>query len=117
MQDTNKTIIKKTPAFTRGLGRRYIFIMVSASAIALFAVLRLFLLLSGPIKWTGAIPVASPQASTNPSTAATSSNYWLANIERQGTVAFGDSAFKIYRNVQDYGAKGKLGLMCYTTQY
>ena len=76
--------------------------MVSFSAIALFAALRFFLLLIGPPSQTGAVPVASPQAST----AATSSSYWLANIKRQGTVAFGDSSFKIYRNVKDYGAKG-----------
>ena len=74
--------------------------MVLFSALALFALLRLFLILIGPIPRSGAMPVATP------STAATASSYWLANIQRQGTVAFGDSSFKIYRNVQDYGAKG-----------
>ena len=34
------------------------------------------------------------------------SSYWVESIQRQGTVAFGDSAFKIFRNVKDYGAKG-----------
>lgn len=80
--------------------------MVSFSAIALFVAVRFFLLLIGPPSQIAALPVASPQESTSPSTAAVSSSYWLANIKRQGTVAFGDSAFKIFRNVQDYGAKG-----------
>lgn len=37
-----------------------------------------------------------------------SSSYWLANINRQGIVAYGtDSGYKVYRNVKDYGAKGE----------
>ena len=36
----------------------------------------------------------------------TSSSYWVANIERQGSVAFGSSSYTIFRNVMDYGAKG-----------
>ena len=71
-------------------------------------------MLAGSTSLTGAVPVTAPLNSTSPSnlthpsTTATSSSYWLANIKRQGTVAFGNSAFKIYRNVQDYGAKGML---------
>jgi glucan 1,3-beta-glucosidase len=35
------------------------------------------------------------------------SSYWLASIQRQGTVAYGsDPNFKIFRNIRDYGAKG-----------
>ncbi|KAK5561906.1 hypothetical protein LTR46_000711 [Exophiala xenobiotica] len=35
------------------------------------------------------------------------SSYWLAQIQRQGTVAFGDDPnYKIFRNVKDYGAVG-----------
>lgn len=38
---------------------------------------------------------------------ASSSNYWLANINRQGVVPFGNGTeYKIFRNVKDYGAKG-----------
>jgi hypothetical protein len=48
--------------------------------------------------------LASPVSSVK---RATSSNYWLANIKRQGSVAFGsDSSYAVYRNVMDYGAKG-----------
>jgi hypothetical protein len=34
------------------------------------------------------------------------SSYWLANIQRQGKVAYGDSNFQIFRNVKDFGATG-----------
>jgi glucan 1,3-beta-glucosidase len=34
------------------------------------------------------------------------SSYWLAQIPRNGQVVYGDSAFKIFRNVKDYGAVG-----------
>ncbi|GES59356.1 exo-beta-1,3-glucanase Exg0 [Aspergillus terreus] len=38
---------------------------------------------------------------------ASSSDYWVANIKRQGTVAFGNNTdYKVYRNVKDYGATG-----------
>ena len=84
--------------------------MLVFSSIALFAALRLGLLLFAPSSPVGAVPVGSPANGTSfngttiPKTKATS--YWVSSIQRQGTVAFGDSSFKIYRNVQDYGAKG-----------
>lgn len=35
------------------------------------------------------------------------SSYWLAQIQRQGTVAFGsDPNYKVFRSVKDYGAVG-----------
>jgi len=34
------------------------------------------------------------------------SSYWVANIQRQGTVAFGASGYQVFRNVMDFGAKG-----------
>lgn len=38
-----------------------------------------------------------------------SSDYWFANIKRQGTVPFGiNPNYKVFRNVKDYGAKGML---------
>jgi glucan 1,3-beta-glucosidase len=40
------------------------------------------------------------------SRAASTSTYWLANIARTGTVAFGDSGFQVFRNVRDFGAVG-----------
>lgn len=41
-----------------------------------------------------------------------SSNYWLANINRQGVVPFGNSTeYKVFRNVRDYGAKGMFPLL------
>ena len=52
-----------------------------------------------------ALAAPSPQAST-PATSA-SSSYWLASIQRQGTVApFGTSDYPVYRNVKEHGAVG-----------
>lgn len=82
------------------------------SKAALFAAL----LVAVPSSLVGASPVASPQATTTASPAAgvagTSSSYWLANIQRQGTVPFGNgSSYTIFRNVKDFGAKGKFQLL------
>jgi glucan 1,3-beta-glucosidase len=35
------------------------------------------------------------------------SSYWYENIQHQGISAFGASGYKVYRNVKDYGAKGR----------
>ena len=35
--------------------------------------------------------------------------YWYSQIKRQGTVAYGfNSSYVIWRNVKDYGAKGRM---------
>lgn len=35
------------------------------------------------------------------------SDFWLANMKRQGAVPFGHGPdYKVFRNVKDYGAKG-----------
>ena len=47
---------------------------------------------------------AAPTTSKDLSTRQT--GYWFSTIPRQGKVAYGDSNFKIYRNVKDFGAKG-----------
>ncbi|QKX62004.1 uncharacterized protein TRUGW13939_09160 [Talaromyces rugulosus] len=62
--------------------------------------IRLFLLL-GLSTLLAAAP--TPQASA----ASSSSGFWMANIKRQGTVAFGNATdYQIFRNVHDFGAKG-----------
>ena len=33
--------------------------------------------------------------------------YWLADITHQGYAPFGPSGYTVFRNVKDYGAKGK----------
>ena len=80
----------------------------SFSTAALFVTLR-FLLLSVSTSPVEAVPMASTSANTTTpkKVASTSSSYWVANIQRQGTVAFGnDTSYKVFRNVQDYGATG-----------
>lgn len=59
--------------------------------------------ISGP----AATPFPVPVNSTGPLTPVeSSSTYWLSSIKRQGTVPFGDAAFKVFRNVREYGATG-----------
>ncbi|KAH8815884.1 pectate lyase superfamily protein-domain-containing protein [Xylogone sp. PMI_703] len=72
--------------------------MVSFSVFTLLATLSPFLLAS-------AAPTANPVPVPAERQAAASS-YWLASIKRQGNVAYGDSSYKVFRNVADYGAKG-----------
>ncbi|KAI1457217.1 glycoside hydrolase family 55 protein [Annulohypoxylon moriforme] len=36
----------------------------------------------------------------------TGSDYWVADIKRQGVAVYADSGYKVFRNVKDYGAKG-----------
>ncbi|KAK7526327.1 glycoside hydrolase family 55 protein [Phyllosticta citriasiana] len=53
------------------------------------------------------ISLGVSSSSSSAATAAASSSYWVANIERQGVVAYGASAdYTIFRNVKDFGAKG-----------
>ncbi|KAG5972701.1 hypothetical protein E4U55_000744 [Claviceps digitariae] len=70
--------------------------IVSASLLAL----RLFSL---PIS---AAPGPAVQQGASSQAVATNSNWWMANIPRQGKPAFGATNFKVFRNVKDYGAKG-----------
>ena len=37
-----------------------------------------------------------------------SSSYWYENIPHRGISAFGPQGYAVYRNVKDFGAKGKL---------
>ncbi|MCJ1379596.1 hypothetical protein MMC17_002698 [Xylographa soralifera] len=65
-----------------------------------FAASHFLLLLVAPVTFVAALP--TPQTTTS-----TSSQYWVANIARQGSVAFGnDTSYAIFRNVMDFGAKG-----------
>jgi glucan 1,3-beta-glucosidase len=68
--------------------------MATFSIFTLFVALRLFLLVS-----------SAPTTGT--AATAAGSTYWLASITRQGTVPYGGSSgYQIFRNVQDFGAKG-----------
>lgn len=54
-----------------------------------------------------AVPMPEGLEATTEVAAAASSNFWVANIKRQGLVAFGNGAdYKVFRNVRDFGAKG-----------
>ena len=71
--------------------------MVKFSPLALVAALQVCLL--APSSLVGAAPASGLATRA-------ASPYWLASIQRQGIVPFGSSDFKIFRNVQDFGAKG-----------
>ena len=75
--------------------------MAILSIFTLFAALRL-------IAITSSAPAPAPAPVSVPQTnaVASTSSYWLANIARQGEVAFCSSNYTIFRNVMDYGAKG-----------
>ncbi|MCJ1285822.1 hypothetical protein MMC26_005163 [Xylographa opegraphella] len=61
-----------------------------------FAASYLLLLLATPGAFVAALPTPS-----------TSSQYWVSNIARQGSIAFGnDTSYAIFRNVKEFGAKG-----------
>lgn len=37
-----------------------------------------------------------------------SADYWLEDISHQGLAPYAGSGYTVFRNVKDYGAKGKL---------
>jgi glucan 1,3-beta-glucosidase len=76
--------------------------MAILSAASFFFILRILLVTIWPASLVDAVP--RPQAGTS---AAASGSYWLASIPRNGKVAYGDSSVQIFRNVKDFGAKGK----------
>lgn len=76
--------------------------MVAISSIALFVALRFYLLVLLPTSPAEAVP----QVGQTPTQDVAPSSYWISGIKRQGTVAFGESDFQIFRNVKDFGAKG-----------
>lgn len=84
--------------------------MFTFSALALFFSLQYHSTLAAP---SPQVEATSFYALNNVPTSTTSS-YWLSSIKRQGTVAFGDTNFKIFRNVKDFGA---LGMSVYSGFY
>jgi len=59
------------------------------------------------VLWPSTLVQALPWLQTRQNPVANSTSYWVANINRQGTVAYGTNAnYQIYRNVKDFGAKG-----------
>ncbi len=80
--------------------------MAVLSATSLFLILRILLVTLWPASLVDAVP--RPQGDA-PAPAA--DGYWLANIARNGKPAYGDPSFKIFRNVKEYGAKGKFHMV------
>lgn len=75
--------------------------MITRISMVLFLV-HVLLLLGLPACLVQAAPLAQGDNALS-----ASSDYWVANINRQGSPAFGQrSGYKVYRNVKDFGAKG-----------
>ena len=79
--------------------------------MVLLKTLSVFGTVAAILSTTFATPVANPEPQPKAKVAAKAktsisdtSSYWLANIARNGKVAYGDSGFTIYRNVVSYGA-------------
>src|SRR6187402_1512484 len=70
--------------------------MAIFSILTIFVALRLLLVSGAP----------APVPATDAAAAAAGSSYWLASIARQGTAAYGTAGYQVFRNVQDFGAKG-----------
>lgn len=71
----------------------------------------LILLLGIPTALVGAVPV-TPNSNELAVSKQAGSSYWVADIKRQGAVAFGGSSnYQIFRNVKDFGAMGELGFL------
>ncbi|CAN8097098.1 unnamed protein product [Discula destructiva] len=63
--------------------------------------------LAAPVSETTSVSLAAELPAYEAAATPSSSGYWLASIARQGAVPFGGNAsYQIFRNVQDYGAKG-----------
>lgn len=47
------------------------------------------------------------------------SGYWYASIQKRGAAAFNENptTYKVFRNVLDYGAKGKYGVLGRIAKY
>lgn len=59
--------------------------------------------------FTGLTALANAAPAPQSSGVAPSSDYWMASIERNGAVPFGSTgdSYNVFRNVKDFGAKGK----------
>ena len=76
--------------------------MASFSLFTLILALRFFFLVS-----SAPAPLSvSLSASVSVDASTSTSSYWLANINRNGVVAYGDSSYQIFRNVKNFGAVG-----------
>lgn len=67
----------------------------------------IILLLGLPTALVGAMPVTPVTNALAVPAKRAASSYWVANINRQGTVPFGGSSnYQVFRNVKDFGAMG-----------
>lgn len=86
--------------------------MISHTSIMMFLA-HIILLLGIPTALVGAVPM-TPVTKDLALSERASSGYWVANVKRQGVAAFNKNAdYQVFRNVKDFGAKGKLYMIFY----
>ncbi|KAJ3179215.1 hypothetical protein HDU85_004904 [Gaertneriomyces sp. JEL0708] len=71
------------------------------ASFALLISLQVLLFTGAPSSFVHAAPVNGTAVADR-----AGSSYWIANISRQGSVPFGQRGFQVFRNVQDFGARG-----------
>ncbi|KKK18049.1 hypothetical protein ARAM_000743 [Aspergillus rambellii] len=80
---------------------------MASQNIFLMLLTHLLLLLNGPAVLVTANPVFSRGHKGLEKVVARDTGYWVGSVKHQGVVAFGNnSAYQVYRNVRDFGAKG-----------
>jgi glucan 1,3-beta-glucosidase len=85
--------------------------MIFQTSIMVFMA-HIFLLLGLPTALVGATPMT---AKTNELavTERAASSYWVGSIKRQGVAPFNSNTdYQVFRNVKEFGAKGKLVTRC-----
>ncbi|KAF7564009.1 hypothetical protein G7046_g99 [Stylonectria norvegica] len=89
----------------RRTSNSWFYVIMGLSTILTTSLLALRLFSLSALAAPAPAPIASPAVSDV--SAAADSSWWLASIDRQGTIPFSDAAgYKVFRNVKDYGAKG-----------
>ncbi|KAK4870959.1 hypothetical protein LT330_000196 [Penicillium expansum] len=61
------------------------------------------------VTWADQMPLANRTTVENDGKLlkrASSSDYWMANLEQRGASPYAPTGYKVFRNVKDYGAKG-----------
>lgn len=62
------------------------------------------------VTWADQMPLANRTTVENDGKLlkrASSSDYWMANLEQRGASPYAPTGYKVFRNVKDYGAKGE----------
>ncbi|ROT36191.1 glucan 1,3-beta-glucosidase [Sodiomyces alkalinus F11] len=74
--------------------------------MGLASVVTTFLVASRLFSLSAAAPTAAADPAPQDNSATAASDWWFAQIEREGAAAFGTQGYQVFRNVKDFGAVG-----------